>query len=124
MKEKSKNPVGRPLKFQSVEAMQVLMDKYFDETPEEEWTVTGLALALGTYRDVLICYQEKDEFSNAIKTAKEKVHCSYEKSLKKRGNSGDIFALKNFGWKDTQDINQNIKGGKIQIVRADEDNAK
>lgn len=98
-------PGGRPLKFQSVKQMQDLIDRYFKETPENEWTVTGLALALDTYRDVLISYQEKDEFSHTIKKAKEKVHNSYEKDLRKKGRSGDIFALKNFGWSDSQNLN-------------------
>ena len=36
---------------------------------------------------------------------------SYEKSLRKNGRTGDIFALKNFGWTDRQEIeseNKNI----------------
>lgn len=96
--------------------MQKKIDKYFKETPEEEWTVTGLALALDTTRDGLIRYSSKlkknktlsakklKEFSNTIKKAKEKVHNAYEKDLRKRGRSGDIFALKNFGWSDKKEV--------------------
>ena len=40
------------------------------------------------------------EFSNTIKKAKDKVEHSYEIDLKKKGNTGTIFALKNFDWKD------------------------
>jgi hypothetical protein len=93
-------PGGRPLKFQSVEQMQTIIDAYFENTPASEWTVTGLALALDTYRDVLIRYEHKDEFYNTIKRAKERVHNEYEKDLRRKGRSGDIFALKNFGWTD------------------------
>jgi len=102
-------PGGRPPKWTSVDQITGLIDKYFAKTPEDEWTVTGLALALDTTRDVLIDYQEKDEFSYTIKKAKEMVHNAYEKDLRKKGRSGDIFALKNFGWKDKQEIDQTTK---------------
>lgn len=103
-------PAGRPPKWENPEQVQVLIDDYFANTSEEEWTVTGLALALDTYRDVLIRYEEKDEFYNTIKKAKEKVHNAYEKDLRKKGRSGDIFALKNFGWKDQQQVDQTTNG--------------
>ena len=98
--------LGRPPKWETADQIQGLIDTYFKNTPEKEWTITGLALALDTTRDVLIDYQEKDGFSYAIKKAKEIVHNAYEKDLRRQGRSGDIFALKNFGWKDKteQDI--------------------
>lgn len=104
---------GRPPKWQSPEQVQVLIDLYFASTPESEWTITGLALALDTFRSTLIDYEEKDEFYYTIKKAKEKVHNSYEKDLRAKGRSGDIFALKNFGWSDKQEIDHTSKGEKI-----------
>jgi len=103
------HPGGRPLKFKSVEEFQKKADAYFDTTDESEWTITGLALHLETFRNVLMDYEERDEFSNAVKTAKQKVEMAYEKSLRKNGKAGDIFGLKNFGWKDRteQDITSN-----------------
>ena len=112
-------PAGRPLKFQSVEEMQRKIDAYFASIPEDEWTITGLALSLDTYRDVLISYQNKDEFSNTIKRAKEKVHCAYEKDLRRKGRSGDIFALKNFGWTDKQEIDQTTKLVNMPTIKID-----
>jgi hypothetical protein len=44
------------------------------------------------------------EFLNTIKKAKDMVEYSYEIDLKKKGNTGTIFALKNFDWKDKQEI--------------------
>lgn len=102
------NREGRPLKFKSVEELQEKIDKYFNETPREELSITGLALALDTDRSVLCDYQERDEFTNTIKKAKLKVENAYELRLIKRGSSGDIFALKNFGWKDKQEIDSNV----------------
>lgn len=103
------NPVGRPLKFKSVEEFQDKADDYFATTDESEWTITGLAYHLETFRDVLMDYEHKDEFSNAIKRVKLRIESAYEKSLRKNGRAGDIFGLKNFGWKDKteQDITTN-----------------
>lgn len=94
---------GRPLKFENLQELVDLADKYFAETLREEWTVTGLALALDTSRETLMDYEGKPDFSDTIKKYKEKVHNAYEIDLRKKGRSGDIFALKNFGWKDRQE---------------------
>lgn len=122
--------VGRPLKFESVEILQEQIDKYFNDTPKDEWTITGLALALDTYRSVLCDYESKEdrkEFSNAIKKAKQKVENGYEIDLKKHGRSGTIFALKNFDWKDKteQDVNNKVEivNGFNYIVPNDNNNA-
>lgn len=93
-------PAGRPLKYNSVEEMEKIIQEYFKNTKEEELTITGLALALDTDRKTLINYENRDEFFNTIKKAKTRIENSYEKSLRKNGRTGDIFALKNFGWHD------------------------
>ncbi len=105
---------GRPLKFETVEDLNAAVDKYFTETKEEEWTITGLALALDTSRETLINYEERPEYFDTIKKAKEKVHNAYEKDLRRKGRSGDIFALKNFGWTDRQEIDHTNKGEKFE----------
>jgi hypothetical protein len=117
-------PGGRPLKFQSVEELENNINKYFKETPIEEWTITGLAIALDTFRNVLIDYEkgkyDKEDrvFSNTIKKAKHLVEHSYEIDLKKHGRSGTIFALKNFDWKDQTDVKLDAKG-ELQITLVD-----
>lgn len=97
---------GRPLKFTSVEEMQKKIDDYFKTTKPEEVTITGLALHLGTYRETLCQYGKKDEFTDTIKRAKHRVALEYEKDLRRKGRSGDIFALKNFGWTDKTEVEQ------------------
>jgi hypothetical protein len=105
--------VGRPLKFENVEALQAAIDRYFTDTSESEWTITGLALALDTSRETLMDYEHRDEFSDAVKRAKLKVENAYEKRNIKRGNGGDIFALKQFGWKDRREVDHTSKGERI-----------
>lgn len=113
-----KHPGGRPLKFKSVEELQEKIDGYFSlcATDKEPITITGLALALDTTRDLLVNYGKKDEFSDTIKKAKLKVENEYEKRLVKRGSSGDIFALKNFGWSDKQEVENSFKGSGNVVI--------
>ena len=63
-------------------------------------TITGLALALDTTRQTLMDYQERDEFTDTVKRAKTVVENYAEKRLFGNNATGAIFALKNFGWKD------------------------
>jgi hypothetical protein len=44
----------------------------------------------------------------------------YEKGLKGRNPAGAIFALKNFGWKDRQEIDQKTDGKVEVTVRYEE----
>jgi len=101
---------GRPLKFNSVEELQEKIDRYFASCDEQEEpiTITGLALALDTTRETLCDYEENDIFSDTVKMAKLRVQHAYEKRLVRRGNGGDIFALKNFGWKDKSEVDSNL----------------
>ena len=100
-------PGGRPPKWNSPDEIQPLIDAFFDECDEkkEPYTITGLALALGTTRLGLITYEKKPEFANTIKSAKARCENYAEKRLYQNGNSaGPIFALKNYGWTDKQEI--------------------
>lgn len=107
---------GRPMKWKTVEEVKPLIEKFFKETPKEEWTITWLALALDTSRNTLCEYEWNDEFSNTIKKAKEMVENSYEIDLKKKGNTWTIFALKNFWWIDkieNDNTNKNFDATEI-----------
>jgi hypothetical protein len=107
---------GRPLKFETVEGLKSAVELYFEETPKEEWTITGLALALDTTRQTLINYEERDEYLDTIKNAKLKVENSYELDLKKHGRSGTIFALKNFDWRDKTEQEHSNPDGNLKTI--------
>jgi hypothetical protein len=105
--------VGRPLKFKTPKALQEVVSKYFEETPHAEWTVTGLALVVGS-KQLIQDYEARDGYSEIIKRAKLMVEHSYELALKKNKNStGAIFALKNMDWKDKTEVDNNISGDSI-----------
>lgn len=116
-------PAGRPLKFKTVEELDQKINAYFNSVPEKEWTWTGLALEIGTTRDLLNEYKDRPEFADSIKNGLMKVEGSYEKDLKKDGKTGTIFALKNFGWKDKNETDVTTGGKPItQYGWAEKDN--
>ncbi len=115
---------GRPLKFPTVESLQEAIDSYFEEMKSafyinadgvpiyEPLTITGLAMALDTTRQVLMDYQERDGYADTIKKAKTKIENYAEKRLFGASPTGAIFALKNYGWRDKTENELYGKDGK------------
>lgn len=137
-KNKDKGP-GRPLKFKTPKQLQKRIEEYFRSCWEQKvdmfgnkifekvkgkkttkpimvqkrpYTITGMAVALGTTRETLLDYEAKygDEFSDTIKRAKEMCHAYAEESLFVGKNpTGAIFNLKNnWKWEDKQKIDDNV----------------
>lgn len=105
---------GRPMKYSSPDELESLADRYFDECDAQDrpYTVTGLALSLGMSREQLLQYQERLEFQDTIKRAKQRVAAFAEEQLYRKSGqvAGIIFSLKNnFGWKESfENMNFNI----------------
>jgi hypothetical protein len=115
---------GRPLKFESVEELEVRINMYFDDCDKEDdnrkfvhgkpyteegktfcsecfqkiksrgcilvsgekkvrrpYTITGLAVWLDTSRETLLDYQYRNEFSDTILRAKQRIENYAEESL-------------------------------------------
>jgi len=104
---------GRPLKFKTPQELEKAMDVYFNKTPFGEYTVTGLALVIGS-KQLLSDYEEREGYGEIVRMARLRVENSYEISLRKDGGSNNIFALKNFGWNDKQEIEHN--GSAISLT--------
>ena len=100
--------LGRPRDFPTPSDLQFAIQSYLDTTPFAEYTVTGLALSLGTSRQVLCDYQEREGYSAIVDEAKLIVEHSYEVDLKQKGQAGTIFALKQFNWRDQLDLGGNL----------------
>ena len=100
--------------------MQKAIDAYFDST--DTITVCGLALALGfSQRKSFLDYEGYGvQFCNTIKAAKLRVEAAYEERLAGGNAAGPIFALKNFGWTDKQEIehagNVTVQLPGVQII--------
>lgn len=119
---KTRNELGRFLgghpgtlkRYQTAEAIQSEIVKYFDQCEEEKKkpTMTGLALALGfKTRQALFKYKKEPgyEFAfDAIAFAKLKLEEYYEQGLTDPKNfniGGTVFIMKNnFDWVDKQEI--------------------
>lgn len=111
------NNGGRPAFYQKPEELQIRVDEFFDYClrNKEKATITGLCLFLGfSSRDSLLDYSKREkEFSDIIKRAKLTVEHSYEKA----GQTIDIFALKQMGWKDKQEIGfTDNEGNNVNIL--------
>ena len=99
--------LARPRKIESVEAFDELVDTYIDscKTSESPVTLPGLICALGlSSRHSLAHYEKRKEFCDSVKRAKLYVEMEYEKRLQGNSSTGAIFALKNFGWSDRQEL--------------------
>lgn len=127
-------PAGRPPAFTSPDDLQDLIDKYFEsgiktkkvvvgKPPNtqvieiEVPTITGLCIYLGfESRQSFYDYEEKEEFAYTIKRARLFIENEYEELLQTGNTTGAIFALKNFGWRDKQEIDQKTEhSGGINI---------
>ncbi len=146
-----KHPGGRPPYYSSVEEMEEMIEKYFDEckgrflydkdgnpltdknghpirVDRRPLTITGLALALGfTTRQGLLNYEGKEEFVDTIKRAKTRVEKYAEERLyDKDGANGAKFSLANNfkGWTEKQQIEADVKNSvtiSVELVDDDEE---
>lgn len=112
-------PAGRPPIFESDEELQAAVDLYFSkcDADEEQPTITGLSFALGMTRETLRAYGERDEFSDTVKRAKQRVEIALEQRLYASAPTGAIFNLKNnFGWKDQQEQTHGVSPELLALI--------
>ena len=104
--------------YKTVQEMEIKINEYFEKCDREgkQYRITSLCVHLGIVRDTLSQYEKLEEFSDTIKLAKQKVEAGYEDKLDNRdfATAGVIFALKNFNWKDKQDIEMNATIKKLE----------
>lgn len=120
--------MGRPPIYSTPEEFAAVADAYFaecrrdDEDKDREIpTVNGLCLALGMCRETLLAYEDKPEFSDAVKRVRATLENAWEKRLSGNSVAGVIFWLKNQGWSDKteQTIKADVTVSRIEraIVR-------
>ena len=124
--ESNQNLGGRPPIYEPTEEnfkiVAELCKSYFESETllTRPPTVTGLTLHLGfESKDTLYSYAKKDGFSYPIKRALLEIE-EYHEIATAGGDkcTGNIFILKNFGWKDTIDTKHSgeIKTSEPTIV--------
>lgn len=113
---KEKKPVGRPRLYTDPAKFDAKVEEYADYCKEksEPVTWTGLALFLGfSSRCSIDEYLKYDGFSNSVKRAKAFVEWHYEMRLAGNNATGAIFALKNYGWSDKQELAHSSPDGSM-----------
>lgn len=113
---------GQPPIFDKPEDLQHKIEEYFDSctlgTMPQNLTITGLALYVGfESRQSFYDYEKRPEFSYVIKRARLQVENGYEQRLFGNNPTGPIFALKNMGWTDKQEIAQTTEhSGSLSVT--------
>lgn len=110
------NPDGRPLKYETPEELQKVIDDFFQKCIEDDepQTIYGLCNAIDMTRQSLCNYAAKDEFFDTLRRARQRCAEYTEKQLYKgKAPTGAIFSLKcNYGWEDKSES----KGMVINIL--------
>ncbi len=121
--EPPSNPVGRPLKFKTVEELDMAIQLYFDKqdphveehmvasgvnangettfqvrkvlTEQKPYTMSGLARSCGLSRQALLEYSLRDDFGDSIRAAKQRCEECWEGLLASPYANGAKFNLQN-----------------------------
>lgn len=109
--------IGRPLKIESPKQMEDILNEYFSTTDENKITLTGICLALNIDKKNFYEYEKREGYQDIVKRARMIVENSYEMSLRENGRTGDIFALKNFGWVDRQEV-ESTGTNRVTIINS------
>lgn len=141
--------VGRPRKFQSVEAMSTAIEAYFDKCDKREkaivnkdgsityisypmpYTMSGLAETIGISRRRLLDYNDReDEYGEEFRPTAARARARVERNLEERlydgvgSPAGLIFGLKNnYGWNDKPIVHEESRGPLV-IICSEEENKK
>lgn len=124
-----RNYGGRPKLFDNKEEFEKLAEEYFKSKTGQKISWTGLCLSVGaSSRESLEPYKHGDyddkndkqgeRFSDSIKRALLIVENFYEEN---DGGAKDIFALKNFNWRDQLDLGGAVDLGKEKLTDAELD---
>ena len=112
--------MARPALYKSNEELQNKIDEYFSEIKllKQHPTITGLAYFLGFEdRRSFYDYEKNGKFSYTIKRVRLKMESIYEEKLFSTSPTGAIFALKNFGWTDSTQIEHS--GKNVTVIFED-----
>jgi hypothetical protein len=108
---------GQPRMFETPEEFDAAFEAYCQDCDDrqEKPTMSGLAWFMGfASRQSIWEYRKKPGFEHVANRAALFVEKGYEQQLAQgRGDGGIVFALKNFGWTDKQDVNHTSSDGSM-----------
>jgi hypothetical protein len=103
--------MARPSIWETPKQLQEDVTKYFAYCEEKHRppTIAGLAYYLDVDRQTIYNYSYKDEFFDIIKKARNRIVMNLEEEAIINGKAGTIFVMKQYGYKDKQEIEGNIE---------------
>ena len=105
-------------KYNTAEELMAKIEEYFDTTEPKFQTRAGLCIFLGINKATFHHYKNSDKegFADAIEWACTRLEAKYEYDLNTKANvTAPIFALKQYGWRENQDVE--VKGsGSFNII--------
>ncbi len=112
--------MGKQQLVESPEELERRVDGYFEQCKKDETppTFTGLLLHTGLKtKQRLSDYGQREEFAEVVEYARARMQEVYEQNLHGPNPTGSIFALKNMGWSDRQELEHSgPDGGPIRTA--------
>ena len=105
---------GQPPRYENPQQLWDRAMEYFNSVDKP--TITRLCLHLGfESRQSFYDYEKREGFSYTIKRLRMMIEAEYEDLVtdKDHATAGVIFALKNLGWSDKQEIDHTTAGDKL-----------
>lgn len=133
------NVGGRPPMFETHEDLERAIDDYFNNGVKtrkilvgpkdnkklkeiEVPTITGLCYYIGfDSRQSFYDYEKRDGFSYTVKRARLFIEQEYEEQLQHGNTTGAIFALKNMGWTDRNEIDMKARVDTHELTESELD---
>ena len=113
-------------KYEKPEDLMDKIEEYFNTTEPKNQTGAGLCMSLGISRMTYNNYKNGSngpEIQEVIMWAQTRLENKYALDLNWKPNpTGPIFALKQLGWRDNQDVEMKASGFEIvcNVPRPDE----
>lgn len=103
---------GRPRIWETEQDLQTDIDRYFDycEEKDKPMTIAGLAYYLNVDRQTIYNYNKQDQYFDTLKRARDRIVMGLEETAIIKGNAGTIFVMKQYGYKDKQEVDTNLSG--------------
>ena len=105
-------------KFSNADDLLKKVEEYFENTNVRDQTRAGLCIYLGISSELMCAYkrgEKGEDFREVILWAYTRLEHKYEVDLNYKANpTGPIFALKQYGWKDNQDVE--VKSSGFEII--------
>lgn len=107
----------RATAYDNADELLKKIEEYFDTTPVKEQTRAGLCIFLGISTTTMVNYKsgaKGEEIKKVAEWAYTRLEHKYELDLNVKNNpSGPIFALKQYGWRDSQEVEAKVSGFEI-----------